>query len=135
RQVFGNDVQQGDRLVDDQRERLRQLAQERRERHAFGLDVHRARLELGEVEEFLDQVEEVGGVGEHLFEHGPRVGGAGAERPLAQQIDVADDDVERRAKLVRDVGEELRLQPLRDVQLGQLIVGLERDVDPEEQAV
>ena len=68
-----------------------------------------------------------------LLEDGERIRRAGAERALAQEVDVPDDDVQGRPELVRDVREELGLQALRDVELRELVVGLERDVDPEEQ--
>ena len=44
-----------------------------------------------------------------------------AEHPLGQHLREADDRVERRAQLVRHVGQELALVPARDLELAALV--------------
>ena len=47
-----------------------------------------------------------------------------AEQPLEQHLGEADDRVERRAELVRHVGKELRLVPVRGLELPALVLDL-----------
>ena len=68
-----------------------------------------ARLDLGQVENVVDQAQQVeaarvdvGGIGAILL-------GLGAEHLVLDDLRKADDGIERRAQLVAHVGEELRL--------------------------
>ena len=83
---------------------------------------HLAGLDLGEVEDVVDEPEQVLAGGLDLLEVGDDVGMARGRRVLREHLAVAEDRVQRRAQLVAHVGEEraLRLAGL----LGGL-VGLE----------
>ena len=80
-----------------------------------------AALALGEIEEHLDELDEAVGVGARDLEPAPLSFGERPERAAPEEIVVPLDAHERRAQLVRDVGEELRLQA---VERGQLLVAL-----------
>ena len=97
---------------------------ERREVDLFGLDGHRARLDLRQIEDVGDQIQQVGA---------GRVDGPGeldllpTEIPfgvVAQLLAENQDAVERRPELVRHVGEELRLVLGRQRELRRLVFEL-----------
>ena len=81
-------------------------------------------LDLGEIEHGVDQLQQVLAgrvdlpevVGELL---GAEVGGV-----LLEHLAVADDGVERRAQLVRHVGQELGLVAVGDLELAALVPDL-----------
>ena len=95
---------------------------ERRKREIFQLQLHAASLDLGEIEDVVDQREQMP---------------AGAEHPverlevllccfgiLPQHLAHADDGVERRAQLVTHVGQELRLVLARCCELASFLLNL-----------
>ena len=94
--------------------------------HVEGLEVqlHLAGLDLGEIEDGVDQPQQVLAgrvdllevVGELL---GPEVGGV-----LLEHLAVADDGVERRAQLVGHVGQELGLVAVGGLELAALVLDL-----------
>jgi hypothetical protein len=81
---------------------------------------HPPRLDLGEVEDVVDEGQQVSS----RFEDVGKVLGLLvvdlAEHPLVEHFREADDRVERRAQLVRHVGEELALVPARRLELAAL---------------
>ena len=80
------------------------------------------RTQAGEVEDVRDEIELEARVALDGAQHLLLIG---AERPalaLGQHLDVADDDVQRRAELVRDGREELRLQVVRALELEHLLL-------------
>ena len=74
-------------------------------------DVHRhgARLDLGEVEDVVDQVEQVGAGAVDGLGEPDLLGGQVPLRVLGQDLGEDEQAVERRPELVRHVGQELRL--------------------------
>jgi hypothetical protein len=91
---------------------------------ALEVQLHLAGLDLGEVEHGVDQLQQVLAgrvdlseiVGELL---GSEIGGV-----LLEHLAVADDRVERRAQLVRHVGQELRLVAVGGLELAALVLDL-----------
>ena len=80
-----------------------------RARTARARSSHLARLDLGEVEDVVDEREQVVARGEDVLEVLLLLRVDLAEQPLAQHLREADDRVQRRAQLVRHVRQELRL--------------------------
>jgi hypothetical protein len=70
---------------------------------------HAARFDLGEIENFVDQAEEVLGRGEDAVEILHRCGVAAIFGVFLQHLRIADDGVERGAQFVAHIGQELRL--------------------------
>ncbi len=68
-----------------------------------------ARLHLGEIEHVVDQLQEVPAAAQHVAEEILLLLLEGAHLFVVEQLGEADDGVERRAQLVRHVGQELRL--------------------------
>src|SRR5580700_8709044 len=98
---------------------------ERRELEVGGVHIHLARLDLGQVQDVVDQLQQVGPgrvdrAGEvHLL------AGEVAVLVLGQQLGEDEQAVQRRAQLVRHVREEVGLVPRRDSQLlGAFLQGL-----------
>ena len=79
----------------------------------LGEDLHASRLDLGEVEHVVDQSEQVPAAHVDLLEVLGERRFAQLRGLLLEHLAVADDGVERRAQLVRHVGEEARLLPSR----------------------
>src|SRR5215471_6463496 len=73
------------------------------------LQLHLPRLDLGEIKDVVDERQEMAARGEHVVEVFLLLRIQLAEHPLQQYLREADDRVERRAQLVRHVGQELRL--------------------------
>ena len=73
-------------------------------------DLHLAGLDLGEVEDVVDQAEEVPAGDADLGEVGDEALLAELRGFLDEHFAVADDGVERRAQLVAHIGEELALR-------------------------
>ena len=71
--------------------------------------LHLAGLDLGEVEDVVDQAQQVPPGRVDLLEVGHEAGLAQVFQLLLEHLGVADDGVERRAQLVGHVGQELRL--------------------------
>ena len=95
-------------------DRLGHVLDQRRQRKQFEVKLHSPRLDLGEVQNVVDQREQVPA----------RAGPDRAVRVLLQRLRVlpqhlgdADDRVERRAQLVAHAGEELRLVLTGDFEL------------------
>ena len=89
----------------------------------LALDRDRARLDLRQVEDVADQVQQVG-AGAHGSSWRTRPGGRMrfVVRILGQLLAEDQDAVERRAQLVRHVGEELGLVARRQRELGRLFL-------------
>src|SRR5262249_15777363 len=83
-----------------------------------------ARLDLGEVEHLVDQSEEVGASAVHAVERLQRLIGAEAGGVRYQHVGEPDDGIERRAQLVADAGDKLRLVLARLVELAVLVLNL-----------
>ena len=90
------------------------------QRESFEMKLHPPGLDLGEVEDVVDQGEQVAARAEHAVERLEvllqRLG------ILPQHLADADDGVERRAQLVAHVGEELRLVLARLRKLAALVL-------------
>ena len=82
--------------------------------------VIRPGLDLGQVEDAVDQLEQVPAVPEHRLEELALLRIDLADAFGEHQIGEADDGVERGAQLVAHVGEELALEPGGALQLGVL---------------
>jgi hypothetical protein len=105
-------------------ERL-QLFEETVERERRRIDLHRARLEPQHRERVLDEVTQVEPAGQHaladLAPLGARHDVTVVDR-LEQHARIAEQDVQRRAELVRHHAEELGLQPIAlDEPLGERV--------------
>ena len=105
------------------RQRLRGLdhvSDQRLDGKGIQVQLHSSGLDLGEVENVVDQGEQVAARAEHAIERFEvllrRLG------ILAQHLGDADDGVERRAQLVAHVGEELRLVLARLGELAALVL-------------
>ena len=87
------------------------------QREPLRVDVHLARLDLGQVEDVVDQPQQVraGRVNDGRVLH--LLDGEVAVRVLREQPGEHQQAVQRGAQLVRHVGEELRLVPRRLVKL------------------
>ena len=88
------------------------------------MEVHLAGLDLGEVEDVVDQREQVPAGAQHALERLELVFPLQVARVLVQHLGDADDRVQRRAQLVRHVGQELRLVLARRLQLLALLPNL-----------
>ena len=87
---------------------------QRREGEGLQIKLHASRLDLGQVEDVVDQGEQVPPSAEHAVERLKVL--SCRLRILAQHLGDANDGVERRAQLVTHVGEKLRfvLAPRND---------------------
>jgi hypothetical protein len=65
-----------------------------------------------DVERRVDQLEQLAGAGADAIETRRLLGRERAEDLVEQQLVVAEDDIERRAQLVRHGGEKIRLEPI-----------------------
>ena len=101
------------------------------ERHRAELELHPARLDLGEVEDLVDELEQVvaraADVAQVLLLALVEL----AEHPLEQDVGEPDHRVQRRAQLVRHAGQELGLVPAGDLEL----VGLDLELTEEASVV
>ena len=93
-----------------------------RERRDLELDL--PGLDLGQVEDVVDQRQQVVARGEDVLEVLRLLLVELAEELLAEHLREADDRVQRRPQLVRHVGQELRLVPARRLELAALLVQL-----------
>ncbi len=99
---------------------LDHVVDEGREREGLELQLHPTCLDLGEVENVVDQREQMTACAEHAVE---RFGVLLQRlRVLAQHLADADNGVERRAQLMAHIGEELRLMLARLGELPTLIL-------------
>src|SRR5205814_1422003 len=89
----------------------------RREIERRHVELHPARLDLGEIEDVVDQGQEVLARGEDVAEVLRLLLVRLAEHPLQQHVREPDDRVERRAQLVRHAREELGLVLAGDFEL------------------
>ena len=89
------------------------------------VELHLPRLDLREIEHVVDELEQVVALVEDVAQVLLVVGGDRPDLPVVHELREADDRVERRAQLVRHVGEELALEAVRllhpPVLLGQLL--------------
>ena len=103
---------------------LAQLAEQRSGREAARDDDVAAAIEARVLEDALDQAVQGTAGGGDAVEEERRVAVARQVRLVGEQVGVADDDVQRRAQLVRHVGDELGLQAVRLAQPMQQLLGL-----------
>ncbi len=89
--------------------RRRRARARRRSENGATSSSHLARLDLGQVEDVVDEREQVVARGEDVVEVLRLLLVDLAEHPFAQHLREADDRVQRRPQLVRHVGQELRL--------------------------
>ena len=89
-----------------------------------GLELHPSRLDLGQVEDVVDEREEVSRRLQDVAQVIRLLFVDLAEQPLGQHLGEADDRVQRRAQLVRHVGEEFALVPARRLELAALLLDL-----------
>ena len=104
-------------------DRLRQIEVRQLQLHPPGFDLRQVEDVVDEGEQVLPGLEDVAQVFRLLLVDL-------AEHPLGQHLGEADDGVQRRAQLVRHVGQELRLVLAGDLQLATLVGDL-----PEETSV
>ena len=88
------------------------LARELRKVDRLGPELHLAGLDLRQIEHVVDQLQQVPGAGEDVAEVLPVLRRDRPDLAVVHQLGEADDRVERRAQLVRHVGEELALEPV-----------------------
>ena len=79
--------------------------------HRLGAEVELARLDLGQVEHVVDQAQQVVAAAADVAQELLMLGRCHRHSARVQQLGEADDRVQRRAQLMRHVGEELALQP------------------------
>ncbi len=82
------------------------------------------RLDLGEIEDVVDEAEQVPSALVHAPHHVADLLGHLAVNPVEDQLGVAEDRIQRRAQLVAHVGEELRFVPARHFELAALVLDL-----------
>ena len=83
----------------------------------FDVELHLAGLDLGQIQQAVDEAEQViGGLG-HAEEVGLLLRGHLAVQAVEHQLCVADDRVHRRAELVADRRQELALEAVRPLEL------------------
>ena len=105
-------------------DRLHHVLDQRRDRERLDVELHLARLDLGEVEDVVDEREQMPAGAQHALERLDLVVPLQVARVLVQHLGDADDGVQRRAQLVRHVGEKLRLVLARRLQLLALLLDL-----------
>ncbi len=88
------------------------------------LELHPPRLDLGQVQDVVDERQQVPAGLQDIGEVLGLLLVDLAEHPLGQHFGKADDGVERRAELVRHVREKLALVPARDLELPALVLDL-----------
>ena len=93
-------------------------------RHQARLEDHAPGLDLGEVEDLVEELEQVLARRPDVTEVFLLALVQVAEQPVEEDLGEADDRVERRPELVRHAREELGLVPTGDLQLGPLGVEL-----------
>ena len=111
-------------LVGERLDHGNDVADERGHVEALEVEVHLAGLDLGEVEHGVDQLQQVLARRVDLAEVVGELSGAEVGRLLLEHLAVADDRVERRAQLVRHVGDELGLVPVGRLELAALVLDL-----------
>src|SRR5215510_977109 len=94
--------------------------------HGFDPDFHLAGLDLGEIEQAIDEVEKTLGVVEEILQIFFLQRRNLALSFAPNQASITDDSVERSAKLMGHAGKKIRLVPISAVELliklSQLIV-------------
>jgi hypothetical protein len=88
------------------------------------LELHLPRLDLREIEDVVDEGQKVLPRGVNILQVLVLLRVQLAEHPLAQHLREADDRVERRAQLMRHVGEEFGLVATRRLELPTLDLDL-----------
>src|SRR5256714_1236761 len=99
------------------------------ERERVDVELHPAGLDLGQIEDVVDQAEEMAARAEHVVEI---LGLLWVERPehlLEEHLGEPNDRVERCSQLVRHRREELALVPARDLELLALLLDLLEELD------
>ena len=91
---------------------------------ALEVQLHLAGLDLGEVEDVVDELEQMLAGRVDLLEIVRELLGAEVGRILLEHLAVADDGVERRAQLVGHVGQELGLVAVGLLELAALVFDL-----------
>src|SRR5437867_1158409 len=79
----------------------------------LAVERHLAGFDLREVEDVVDQREQMLAATEDVADEPPLLVGHLAQQPIPEHFREADDGVERRAQLVRHVGEEFRFHAAR----------------------
>src|SRR5664279_4181716 len=102
----------------------RAVVEQHRQVDAGEVELHAAGLDLRQVEDVVDQREQVVARGVDVEQVLELLVVDLAEHLLAQHLREADDRVERRAQLVRHVGEELRLMLVGELELAALRLDL-----------
>src|SRR5215831_2668268 len=88
----------------------------------FGVDLHAAGFDLGEVEKLVDQVEQVFRADENLLEILLlKISNLPAGSPQ-NDTGKADDRIQRRAQLMTDIGEKLRFVTVGGLELFVLVL-------------
>src|SRR5262249_30014959 len=100
------------------------LLDQRRELHRLRGKLKLARLDLGEVEHLVDEAEQVGPGAMHALKRLLRLFCAEARRVGNQHVGESDNGIQRRAQLVADAGDELRLVLACQLQLAALLLDL-----------
>ena len=96
----------------------------RRQVERRALELHPAGLDLRQVEDVVDQREQVPAGRVDVLQVVVLLVVEVAEQALEQHLGEADDRVERRAQLVRHVGEEFGLVLVGDLELAALVLDL-----------
>ena len=92
----------------------------RRQLELRDVQLHASGLDLGQVEDVVDEGEEVLSRGQDIVQVLRLLLVGRPEHPVQEHVREADHGVERRAQLVRHAGEELRLVLARDFELPAL---------------
>ncbi len=115
---------QGQPLALQQREQhAAHIVDQLGELHRFREEFELARFDLRQVQDIVDQLQQVAPAGPDVPDELPLLRGLDGHPVHAQQVGEADDRVHRRTQLVRHVGEELALEPVRFLDLA--VVALE----------
>ncbi len=104
--------------------RVRALSSASGRSNCAEVELHPARLDLGQIQDVVDEGEEVPAGGQYVLQVLLLLVVELAEHALEQHLGEADDGVERRAQLVGHVGEELGLVPVGDLELLGLLAQL-----------
>ena len=92
--------------------------------HRLGEEAELARFDLGQVEHVVDELQQVFAAAQDVAEKSFVLGRDGVDAAVDEQLRETDNGVERRAQLVRHVGQERALQPARG--LHTLVLQLQR---------
>src|SRR5438094_7837782 len=99
-------------LIDQRLQLTHDVEHERPQYDGFSVNFESSRRDLGDVEDLIDEMSQMSGRCRNALDGRCLTRRQVTVNAVSQEIDEADDRVERRAQLVRDVGEKLALHPV-----------------------